>query len=677
MISWKNLSLGMKLGTGFGLVLLVLAIVAVSSTTGIGSIVVNAEQVIDGNRLRGEMTQRTVDHLKWAERVSEFLTDKEITELTVEVDHTQCGLGKWYYGEGRSEAEALLPGLEGLLAQIEEPHRLLHESAVTIAAKYSAVDPALGGFIREKKIDHLNWMHAVKDAILHPDATETGVQLDPSKCGLGQWMLSPMTKIAASRYPEIRQFLNDIRDPHQRLHASATRIDELLAEGNHEEAFQHYLNVTDKAAKETLALMDGIISWHDAQMAHLGEANAVYANETSVHLETLQGLLTQVNDMVRQNIMTEDQMLAAASTTRGSVAVFSLIGVSVGCVLAWLITRSIVAPIRKSVAYAAALRDRDLTQTLDIDQKDEIGVLAETMSTMGHHLRDLITQIRQASDQVASSSEELSASSQQIANSATEQAANIEETSASLQQLAASIDSNAENARRTSSQTQSAASEAEQGGTAVERTVAAMKDIADKISIINDIADQTNLLALNAAIEAARAGEMGKGFAVVAVEVRKLAERSQTAAKDISEIARDSVVTADQAGELINSIVPSIRKAASLVDEITNTCSEQEVNSQQIQDAVGQLDQVTQQNSSTSEECAASSEELAQQAQHLQEMVAQFKVETINREARPSVGSSKKSPSNGHHAWTHDLPNKGFEAVSKTDCIETQEFQRF
>ena len=290
------------------------------------------------------------------------------------------------------------------------------------------------------------------------------------------------------------------------------------------------------------------------------------------------------------------------------------------------VAKTIAMPLKEATHFAQSVAEGDLTKQIYIDQDDEIGQLTSALNQMSANLNRIMSQIHQSAEQVASSAEELSASSQSLSQAATEQAANLEQTSAAIEELTGSVETNAGNAQKTNEVSKKAAHNAQMGGEAVMDTVNAMKQIADQISIINDIADQTNLLALNAAIEAARAGEMGKGFAVVAVEVRKLAERCQYAAKEISTLANNSVQRAESAGKLIQDVVPDIKNASKLVEEISAACDEQSKGTSQIRASITQLDSVTQQNSATSEESAASSEELASQAQALQEMVNQFKI---------------------------------------------------
>jgi methyl-accepting chemotaxis protein len=277
-------------------------------------------------------------------------------------------------------------------------------------------------------------------------------------------------------------------------------------------------------------------------------------------------------------------------------------------------------------AVLAAFAEGDLTRRIDRDYQGLFGKVKDSANTTAENLTRVMSEVRAAADALTGAANQVSATAQSLSQAASEQAASVEETTASIDVMSASINQNSDNAKVTDGMATKTSKEAVDGGGAVAQTVTAMKQIAAKIGIINDIAYQTNLLALNAAIEAARAGEHGNGFAVVAAEVRKLAERSQEAAKEIGNLASNSVTTAERAGKLLDEIVPSIQKTSELVQEIAAASAEQSESVVQIGGAMGQLSKATQQNASASEELAATSEELSGQAEQLQQSVGFFNI---------------------------------------------------
>ena len=264
---------------------------------------------------------------------------------------------------------------------------------------------------------------------------------------------------------------------------------------------------------------------------------------------------------------------------------------------------------------------------VDLKKRSEEDELMGALQNMVEKLRSVVGDVVSAADNVASGSQQLSATAQQLSQGATEQAASAEEISSSMEQMTSSIRQNSDNSGQTEKIAVKSASDAKDGGKAVNETVSAMKEIATKINIIEEIARQTNLLALNAAIEAARAGEHGKGFAVVASEVRKLAERSQSAAGEISTLSSRSVQVAETAGGMLTKMVPDIQKTAELVQEISASSREQDTGAEQINKAIQQLDQVIQQNASASEEMASTSEELSGQAEQLKDTISFFRID--------------------------------------------------
>lgn len=306
------------------------------------------------------------------------------------------------------------------------------------------------------------------------------------------------------------------------------------------------------------------------------------------------------------------------------ISVITLLAIAI---IGFVIARGILRQLGGEPEYAASIVAKiaagDLSQQVNIKAGDTTSMLA-AISEMSNSLSQVLSEVRSSADALASASEEVSSTSQSLAKGASAQAASVEETSASMEQMSASIMQNNENASVTDGMAQKAALDAATGGAAVSSTVDAMRKIAERISVIDDIAYQTNLLALNAAIEAGRAGEHGRGFAVVASEVRKLAERSQIASQEIGSLASETVSKADNAGKLLQEMVPSIRKTADLVQEISAASTEQSAGVNQINAAIGQVSQTMQQNAAAAEELSSTSEELSAQALRLQEAVSYF-----------------------------------------------------
>jgi methyl-accepting chemotaxis protein len=316
-------------------------------------------------------------------------------------------------------------------------------------------------------------------------------------------------------------------------------------------------------------------------------------------------------------------------------AVLAGVGVSLS------ITRSITGPMGGVVRLVERVAQGDLRELPVVDRRDEAGRLQAAMRTMTERLAQVIGEVRGGAQALTSASTQVSATAQALSQGTGEQAASVEETTSSLEEMSASITQNAESSRQTERVATEGARTAEESGRVVQEAVGAMRAIAERIGIVEEIAYQTNLLALNAAIEAARAGDHGRGFAVVAAEVRKLAERAQKAAGEIGALATSSVQVAERSGSLLTELVPAIRKTADLVQEVAAASQEQSAGVGQVSKAMGVVDQVTQRNASAAEELSSTAEEMASQAESLQQLMAFFQVHAQGAAPRPAAPSAR------------------------------------
>ncbi|MEI8396132.1 MAG: methyl-accepting chemotaxis protein [Rhodospirillaceae bacterium] len=309
------------------------------------------------------------------------------------------------------------------------------------------------------------------------------------------------------------------------------------------------------------------------------------------------------------------------------------------------VMNTMCANLRATAGVAEEISKGNLAvQAKRLSDQDTLGIALETMI---ERLRSVVSDVTAAAENVAAGSEQMTASTETLSQGVSEQAASSEQVSSSMEEMAANIRQNADNASETEKIARQSSLDAAKSGDAVSKAVGAMKTIADKISIVQEIVRQTDLLALNAAIEAARAGEHGKSFAVVASEVRKLAERSQAAASEISALSSQTVAVSVEAGEMLARLVPDIQRTASLVAEITTASKEQNTGAEQINTAIQQLDNVTQQNAAAAEQMSSTSEELSSQAQQLQETVSFFVLGDTGRSERRPVAAAGRQPVKG------------------------------
>ncbi|TLX76435.1 HAMP domain-containing protein [Labilibacter sediminis] len=624
-MNWKDLTIRVKLLVSFGLILLLLLAVGIISSIGINSIKVDADQVIAGNKLRGELEARYTQHLLWAKDVSEFLSSSESTELHVQTDHHKCDFGKWYYGEGRKEAEELIPELHDLLILFEKPHEELHKSAIDIESLHANVDLGLSIALNKAKSDHLLWMMNLKDAI-NLKHNNVGVQMDPTKCGFGRWLNSEETQELINNNEQLKIYFDRIIEPHEQLHHSTRTVQRYISSGDYSGAMSYYKKNTQQSAKQVLSILNELLQTNQEQLEGFKAANKIFSTSTLVQLDTIGKLFKQTIETSNANILSEESLVDGARRFSTISIVILILSLGLGVFLAYYISGMLVKSIKMGVSFAKKVAAGDLSSKLIVTQNDEIGELSRSLNSMVDGISSLIAQIKDSSVSLAGASSQMNTTSLSISSGANQQASSTEEVSASMEEMGSAIEQNTDYSKQAEVKTNFMAVSIKEGSKASDENEKIMRDIAEKVVLINEVSRQTNILALNAAVEAARAGVEGRGFAVVAAEVRKLAERSKESADEITALINKGVEVASVAGSKLRGALEEIERTAKMVQEIAASSTEQSTGAKQVNQAIQELNQVTQSNAAASEELASTSTEMERHAEDLKGMVGKFKL---------------------------------------------------
>jgi len=489
-------------------------------------------------------------------------------------------------------------------------------------------------------IAHLEWHKKISEAIIKKDfAKIQNLQEDSHNCDFGKWYYSNEKQELETLLPDFVQLLEEIEEPHKNLHNSLIKL------------------------KKEISSQDSL---------DINKITDIYNSDITVYANQVTNILHQLERKTDafgiDGGKINENMFHYVNNSKLTSTILAFFIVIIIITLAFIITINITKSVSKAVNYTKTIAKGNFTEELEIDQKDEIGQLALALKTMKEQIEKTVTAINDSSQQITDGANEMNNNSQTISQGANEQASSIEEISSAIEQMTATINQNTDQAQKAQKISEESAQEMQSGSEIIMQAVDSMKTIADKISIISDIADKTDLLAINAAIEAARAGEQGRGFAVVALEIRKLAENTLNAAKEINKLTTESVKVADKAGAELQNIVPKIKETAKHVKEISVASMEQNSSANEISNSIMQFNNVTQQTAASTEELAASIEELTSQSEQLLEIISFFK---INR----TFQQNKTKTTSNYYNQTH---KKIDEEISFGDSNEfDDEFEKF
>lgn len=618
---FKNLKLGFKMAIGFSVVLILTAVVALVGIQGMGGVKDRVDKS-DGVNVLVQDIQRARQYEKnFMLRNDQASLDKH-AELVEQIYAEAKDL------RGMFQQQVNIDQVDEVTAKTKEYEKafaeyvaLSQEREQTMTVMRSLAREALARCesLREEEVKQA-------ELLARGQAASREVATANVSARLVQWFID-------ARKNEKEVIISGEEKYRQNVQNDVQQIQALAQETSHKVQSARYESLLDEVSKAV-----------DKYYVAFSRYTELMAQQGDSSQRMLVAARAAQKECVDAHADQQQKMMAEMASSNMMIYSGASIAFAIGIIAALFITRAITLPIRKGVGFASDIADGDLGARIDLNQRDEIGTLADSLKNMVGRLGSVVGDVQGAGQNVSSGSQQLSASSEALSQGATEQAASVEEISSSMEEMTANIRQNAENALQTEKIAIQSATDAETGGKAVYDTVEAMKQIADKISIIEEIARQTNLLALNAAIEAARAGEHGKGFAVVAAEVRKLAERSGAAAAEISELSSSSVEVAERAGEMLSKMVPDIKRTAELVQEIAAASNEQNSGAEQINQAIQQLDQVVQQNASAAEEMASTSTELSSQAEQLQQTMSYFRLDDNVAGVR-TLSSAQAAPS--------------------------------
>lgn len=675
-MNWNNLKIKFKLGLGFGIVILILLLIGTLSIIELNNIESDAKAIankqLPGIKISNHLERSTLVIANLLNNFALSYNIRDLDQAQALVDDLSNFLEKTSSSdiELNDEIKSILIIAKKTLHEHQALMVEMRHETEKLSINRGIMDEAAGEFV-DNCYDYLRGQEA---NLAYEVDSKTAKRTSLEKITLINDVINVGNEMRIQNFKSqaMRDFSN-----HKEFNLQFLEIDQYLSNletiDTDNDNIMYLINIR-KSTETYRDAIDGFInSYNNLQLSNLQIIDN--GDRLISSFNKLAGSsLSQSTEFARQSIL----------KTQSSIKILfiglflSIIG---SIVLGWQISRSITKPIRKSVEFARQIAEGNLEAEIDIDQKDEIGELADMLIKMRDKLHKTISSIQSAAQHIADASSQMSSTSQSISQGSTEQASSAEEISASMQQMSASISENTSNSQRTEEIASQATRQMSVGSKNVRDVTTAIKDIAEKITIIGDIAYQTNILSLNAAVEAARAGEYGKGFAVVADEVKKLAERSQDAATEIDKVSGDGVNLAEESRQLFSLIVPQIEDTLKLVQEITASSLEQNSGAEQVNDSIQQFNEIIQHNAAAAEEMATNAEELASQAEYLSNMTSFFKTgsktqTTQRHKAPPKPRHQAELPAAKKSLQIKSNQRQGVNLRLGSDSLD-QEFEKF